>query len=195
VKELAKGFNHLARKGGDDMHKKVVCLCASLVFVLGLAAAASAAPWAQVWYGGMVSKYATGMVDVDTGIWVFNPNTKKNLKARIIVYDKYGTQVATEVLYDGGAPSLIAPFGYGWITLGMLVGPTECQKFTFCINFTKGNTLPIAPVVEIKEIIYTEPRLPAEIHNNINYQYIKTWSETSLGGPNGTGFFWTGGGG
>lgn len=184
------------------MHKKVICLCATLVFVLGLAATASAGPWAQVWYGGMVSKYALdhpelpGYVDVDTGIWVFNTNTKKNLKARIVVYNKYGVYVADSLLHNTTGPSLIPPFGYGWITLGMLLPTgTECQKFTFCINFTKGNVVPIAPVVEIKEIIYTEPRPPAEIHYNTNYQFIKTWSETSLGGPNGTGFFWTGGGG
>jgi hypothetical protein len=131
------------------------------------------------------------LVDIDTGIWVFNPNTKKNLKARIIVYDKYGVQVATSVLYDGGAPALIPPFGYGWITLGMLIPLPGCepQKYTFCLNFTKGNTVPIPPVVEIKEIIYTEPRPPDGIHEGLNYQYIKTWSETSLGGPNGTGYY------
>jgi hypothetical protein len=135
----------------------------------------------------MVQKDPDGKVSVDTGIWVFNPNTKKNLKARIVVYDKYGTQVATSLLYDGGAPALIPPMGYGWITLGMLVGPCEAQKFRFSLNFTEGNVVQVAPTVEIKEVIYDQPVLPDQIHNP---QAIKCWSETSLGGPNGTGFRW-----
>jgi probable HAF family extracellular repeat protein len=138
-------------------------------------------------YGGMVQKDLDGKVSVDTGIWAFNPNTKKNLKARIIIYDKYGTQVATSLLYDGGAPALIPPMGYGWITLGMLVSPCEAQKFKFSLNFTKGNVLQVAPSVEIKEVIYNQPVLPDEIHNPLA---IKCWSETSLGGPKGTGFKW-----
>jgi hypothetical protein len=138
-------------------------------------------------YGGMVQKDQDGKVSVDTGIWVFNPNTKRNLKARIFVYDKSGTEVAVSLLFDGGTPALIPPMGYGWITLGMLVGPCEAQKFGFHLKFSKGDYVSKCPVVEIKEVIYNQPVLPDEIHNP---QAIKSWSVTSLGGPNGTGFRW-----
>ena len=68
--------------------------------------------------------------------------------------------------------------------------PDLATKYTFRLAFYKGPTTPKAPVVEIKEVIYDVPPdsgvSPVDIFQP---DLIRTWSETSLGGPNGTGYF------
>ncbi len=189
------------------MQKRIVCLFAALVLVLGLAAVSSAAPWGQIWYGGYVNvitpttidpetgAFVFGTVTADTGIFVFNPNPWPAIVVKMIVFDKKGTRLWSGYLFDGlleGDPqpkARISPYGWGWITLGMVPnlpqGP-PATKYTFVLNFYSGPANPKAPVIEIKEVLYTTAVSPIDIFTP---DVISDWSETSLGGSSGTGFF------
>jgi len=178
------------------MRKKLICLCATLVFVLGLAAVGAAAVLqGEIWYGGYVSKYSTQLVDADTAIWVFTPKNAP-IKVKMIVLNKYGEVVWSGYLLNGNAEiQWVKKYRYGWRTLGQVVGPCEPQKFTFKLSFlTAAGAPPMAkmPVVEVKEMIFTEHVNPGDIMpgGTPSYDKIKTWSETSLGGNYGTGAFW-----
>lgn len=192
------------------MQKGGICLLAALVFVVGIAGVSSAAPWGEIWYGGYVDvvtpttvdpgtgQIIFGTVSADTGIFVFNPNGRPAVKCKITVFDKKGTNLWSGYLYDGllsGNPqpkALIPPHGWNWITLGMIPLPVTdlATKYTFRLAFYKGPTPPKAPVVEIKEVIYDVPQgsgvSPVDIFQPDS---IRDWSETSLGGPTGTGYY------
>lgn len=181
------------------MNKKIISLILSLVFVLGLAAVSFAQDWAEIIYGGYVSVTVSAPVTVlaDTGIWVFNPNLSP-ITCRIShVIDKYGNVlVHNDLLYDGGTPITSIPGGgHGWTTLGLMLtkmqapGPeVGTYKLTYRIA-CNGQALRV-PVVEVKEVIYTTEQViePGAAPNPIfNPLVIKTWAETALGGPTGTG--------
>lgn len=133
-----------------------------------------------------------GTVRADTGIFVFNPNPRPAIKVIMFVYDKYGQLMWSGNLYNGlleGNPqpkALIKPHGWGWITLGMIPLPPgpPATKYTFRLRFSKGPVDAKPPVVEIKEVIYFTEVSPIDIFTP---EAIRTWSETSLGGPYGTG--------
>jgi hypothetical protein len=170
------------------MHKKLIILIAALVFVFGLATVSSAQVWGEIWYAGYVSKYATGAVDADTLIVLINPNTTRpGIKCQITVLDKFGVLIGKSLLYDGTLPTaVVVPGGYNWITLGQIVPPIEPTKVNWRIQCTGGPTPHKAPVVEVKEILYTQQVAPEDWKNP---SVIRCWSETSLGGPTGTGYF------
>jgi hypothetical protein len=159
----------------------------------------------EIWYGGYVRVLTPtvlpnifGTVNADTGIFVFNPNSTP-IGAWITVIDKKGNIVHQGPLYDGlldVPPNLqpdpvIKPGGWAWITLGMTpipASPDLATKYTFRLTFKQkpGAPVPKAPVVEIKEVIYTMEVSPIDI---LQPDFIKMWSETSLGGPSGTGWY------
>ena len=180
------------------MNKKVISLIVSLVFVLGLAAVSSAQEWAEIIYGGYVSVTVPAPVVVlaDTGIWVFNPNLSPITCRVSHVIDKHGVVLLTnQSLYDGGTPITSIPGGgHGWTTLGLMLtqrpapGP-EVGSYKLTYRIVCSGQAARVPVVEVKEVIYTEPQLiEAQATNPIyNPSVIKTWAETALGGPTGTG--------
>jgi hypothetical protein len=192
-------------KGGNNMHKKIISCVAALVFVLGLAAVSFAADWAEIIYGGYVTVTLPNPVNVlaDTGIWVFNPNINPITCNISHVIDKHGNIILTNApLLDGGKPITSIPHGgHGWTTLGQLltlpgieiedlVGTNKLLFRVVCTG-QAGR----APVVQVKEVIYTEPQViePEPGTEPWNPIYIPTlireWAETSLGGPWGTGKF------
>jgi hypothetical protein len=185
------------------MKTKIISLILSLALILGLAAVSSAQEWAEIIYGGYVTVTTTTpagiMVLADTGIWVFNPNTFPIMCNISHLIDKYGNiTLGNAPLLDGGQPiSSIPRGGNGWITLGQLLawipapGPElGTNKYTFRIACT-GNTARV-PVVQVKEVIYyTEQEILHEVgvipNPILDPTKIRTWAETSLGGPTGTG--------
>lgn len=182
------------------MCKKIVMLAMALVFVVGLAGISSAADvnvYGQIVYGGYVMKTSEGepfgTVKADTGIFVFNPY-RGSIAVIIGVYDKHGTMVYRGPLYDGllegqVEPRItIPPNGWGWITLGMTrIPPGPATKYTFKLSTLCSSVVPSRmPVVEVKEVIYNGEVSPIDIFNP---DQIRTWSETSLGGNSGTGYF------
>ena len=172
------------------MHKKVISLVAALVFVLGLAGMSSAAapPLGEVWYGGYVTTTPEGLVTADTGVFVFNPNGRK-VRVSMTVFNKYGNKLWQGQLLDGfEAIKTIPGHGWGWRTLGDVLIEAgiqgESSKYTFKLAFF--GDVPKVPIVEVKEVIYNQAVNPQDIFQP---ELIRTWSETSLGGPNGTGFY------
>lgn len=187
------------------MRKTFMSLAVALVFVLALASVSSAGLYGQIWYGGYVHVLtpsdppaAFGTVDADTGIFVFNPNTRP-IKVLICVFNKKGqVMYGPAALFDGlleGNPqpsAFIPAFGWGWITLGMTPIPasTLATKYTFLLLCYSDLTSPRAPVVEIKEVIYdVQPGQGVSPVDIFTPAGIKFWSETSLGGNSGTGYF------
>jgi hypothetical protein len=132
---------------------------------------------------------------------VTNSHPTKPLYASIEVFDKQGTSFGAPIaLYNIGSPwlnSAIAANAYGWITLGMIVnrdthdpwGFPAGEKFSYRIYTTLADNL-VPPVVEVKQVVYTtgQPEFPGEIIWQT--ELFKTWTETSLGGLNGTGVVW-----
>jgi hypothetical protein len=197
------------KEGGDNMKRNVVIvtvLLCVLVFA-GLGHAAPAGPYGRqmIMYDGYLYKTAAPVntnVLADTLIVVNNSHGSIWCPVWIQVFDKYGTEVASSTLFNGGISlgnntppneNAISPNGFGWITLGMLVARTThdpwdwepaAEKFTYKI--TAGlKQKPV--VVEIKQVIYNsiQPYAGEAIWQPAN---IKTWAETSLGGLRGGGF-------
>ena len=180
------------------MNKKIISLILSLALILGLAAISSAQEWAEIIYGGYVTVTgaAPGSIIVlaDTGIWVFNPNPTPITCNISHLIDKYGNIILTNAqLLDGGQPITSIPRGgNGWTTLGQLLAPLGQEvplgtnKLLFRIACT-GQAARV-PVVQVKEVIYTTEQEILPGYNPIlNPSVIRTWAETSLGGPTGTG--------
>jgi hypothetical protein len=149
----------------------------------------------EIIYGGYVSVVAPLVVRADTGIWVFNPNTF-TIQCTMQVFDKYGAFVWSGLLYDGGQQvSSIPRGGHVWTTLGMVPGiPVGTAKYTFRLLFSASQNFR-APVVEVKEVIYTMDKMIYISEGRVVFNpiyaptVIQTWAETSLGGPVGTGKF------
>lgn len=178
-----------------------VLVVACLVGLAGNGLAAEDA-WGKIWYGGYVHKTSDdgewGAVRADTGIFVFNPNESgPKLAVKLFVYSKKGYRIAATKLYngllEGNSKQLlgIPPKGWGWITLGMIpeirAYVDHGTKYTFMLRLAGGPTgNHLAPIVEIKEVIYEQDVSPLSIFSPA---VIKTWSGTSLGGPSGTGYY------
>ncbi len=180
------------------MHKKIIFLVAALAVVLIFASISPAQEWAEIIYGGYitVTGAAPGSIIVlaDTGIWVFNPNPTPITCNISHLIDKYGNIILGNAqLLDGGQPITSIPRGgNGWTTLGQLLAtpgvevPLGTNKLLFRIACT-GQAARV-PVVQVKEVIYTADQEIMPGYNPIlNPNGIRTWAETSLGGPTGTG--------
>lgn len=156
------------------MYEKLVFFVA-IISIFAIAASAFAVPPFMekqlIIYDGYLEKDATGGVLADT-LFVVN-NTNKSgvsLEVWIEVFDKHGNLVAEGTLYNGGIPLVnnqIPRYGYGWITLGMIVprptyDPMDLpggEKFVVKIVTGKGDPGATKPtIVEVKQIIY-EPNL------------------------------------
>lgn len=163
----------------------------AIILVLAMATVSWAEPLTgvhRITYGGYVEKYPDGTVDADTLITVFNPNnvavgTAQN-PVGITVYDKYGRKVIDSKLLNGGNPITTLPVkGWGWQTIGNLIPSPElphATKYTFIVWWTKPAVTPYRQlVIEIKEIVYTEPVYPTE--GPWMPMLIKFWSEAAVG--------------
>jgi hypothetical protein len=199
-------------KGGVNMYKKLVYLV-GILSIAALAGAYLAAPPFTVKQVIVYDGYLQQDVDfptpgtttlvADTLFVVNNGNKTAQLPVWIEIFDKYGVSVHEGTLYNGGNPltgNLIPVDGFGWITLGMVVGrdsqdpygvPTYGEKFLVKISTGKGDSGQTkAATVEVKQVIYAAP---LEIQNDDagepiwNAALIKTWAETCLGGRNGPG--------
>ena len=197
------------RKGEAIMHKKlafVVAIACVLAFAGSAVGAIPPGTSCIISYDGMVKNdpAGTGAVLVDTLIVVTNSHPTAPMYVYIDVFDKYGTQVGTQqTLLNGGTPlsnNMIPGNGYGWITLGMILQAAgrithdpwgfedRAEKFSFRIYTNKAGNL-IPPVVEVKQFIYTNLESPGEAAWNPSIW--RSWTETSLGGKNGTGIVWS----
>ena len=138
-----------------------------------------------IFYEGMVNKDGQGLVTVDTGIFVANPNAKP-VKVWIMVFNKDGEEIYQGPLYDHYEQRQSIPaYGFNFITLGMVFPQTQeaVGKYTYAILWDDAATLPL--VVEVKEVIYNAPVDPKDILKP-SPEIIKSWSETALGGKTGT---------
>ena len=187
------------------MLKKLMIIIAALVLVLSLTTMSSAQEWAEIIYGGYVhvTLYVPSPPSVfvlaDTGIWVFNPNPTPITCNISHLIDKYGNILLLNApLLDGGQPITSIPRGgNGWTTLGQLLTlvapplepPLGTNKLLFRVSCT-GQAARV-PVVQVKEVIYiTEQEVSGDSPGSnpiLNPVNIRTWAETSLGGPTGTG--------
>ena len=181
--------------------RKSIFLTLIMLTVLALAASAFAAPpftvKQRIVYDGYLQQSGTGPFSVlaDT-LFVVNNANAVQLPAWIEVYEKHGLLIAEGPLFNGGDPiSSIAPNGFGWITLGMVVNnPTHDpwgfaggQKFVVKISTGPGDPGAIKPtIVEVKQVIYTvSQQYPGEAIWQAGL--IKTWAEAALGGLRGPG--------
>jgi hypothetical protein len=171
--------------------KKVIFF--SVILVLALATvgwAAMPATGPRITYGGYVEHYPqSSNVIADTLICVFNPNEATVTNVGIAVFDKDGLQVADAALLDHGVPiTSIQPKAWAWTTLGRHVPPGPATKYTFVVYWKKPGAI-LTPnrglVIEIKEILFTEPVYPGESAWMPNY--IRSWSEAAIG-KGGTGY-------
>jgi len=188
------------------MYKRfAIGLAVVCVFVLAgtaLAAPPFGAPW-MISYDGYLQQTDPGggtqLVQADTLIVITNSHPSRNMGVWIEVFQKDGTNVYAGNLYDGGqllpltgSTPTLGGNKWCWITLGMVVnratvdpwGFTGGEKFSFRIYTAPSIT---APVVEVKQVVYSTPMEipPGELI--WQSQYFKTWSEAALGGLNGTG--------
>lgn len=100
---------------------------------------------------------------------------------------------------NGGTPleNNKMPFsGFGWITLGMIVGRDTVYPWgfpageKFLVKISTGKCDPGATkpaIVEVKQVIYN-PEMTVDAGEAIwRADYFKSWAETCLGGRNGPG--------
>jgi len=175
----------------------------ALVCVFAFAGSALAGPpfytpWMITYDGYLQQTYTPGVgisLQADTLIVVTNSHPTKTMGVWIEVYEKGGELVYEGTLYDGGEllfNSALPPNEWCWITLGMVIGRTTGdpwgtdggEKFSFRIRTAPYVT---APVVEVKQVVYSEPMHFPAGQLIWQSQYFKTWSEAALGGLNGTG--------
>lgn len=187
------------------MRKRFVFILA-LFFLVGFAGSALAAPpfWApwMISYDGYLQQ-TIGLeqqsLQADTLIVITNSHPSRDMGVWIEVFQKDGMNVYAGNLYNGGQllplTGNIPTLGgnkWCWITLGMII-PRDTQdpwgflageKFSFRIYTAPAV---IAPVVEVKQVVYSNPSEipPGELI--WQSQYFKTWSEAALGGLSGTG--------
>jgi len=146
-----------------------------------------------VFYLGYLDKTQDGVL-ADTLITV-TQGSKLPVPVYLLVYDKYGNEVAESWLADGGQQVInVAAKGFAWITLGMIVGRATLnplgspggEGFSFKITSGKygGNLKPT--LVEVEQAIYhSRQQNPGKaIWNPAN---IASRSETALGGVCGPG--------
>jgi len=183
--------------------RKAIFLTLIVLTVLALAASAFAAPpftaKQKIVYDGYLQQSgqsAPFTITADT-LFVVNNANAVQLPAWIEVYEKHGLLIAEGPFFNGGNPiSSIAPNGFGWITLGMIVNnPTHDpwgfpggQKFVVKISTGPGDPGAIKPtIVEVKQVIYGPPTtmLPGEAIWQAGL--FKTWAEAALGGLRGPG--------
>lgn len=181
------------------MKRTLICLCLAMSFFAGFPGAASSAItwWGDIWYAGYVAKGMDQMLCADTLIVLINPNGVQ-IEAILFVYDKKGNEIKRGRFLDGGVVTrTIPPSGYGWLNLSRLVpgidpGAGELgtkYSYRIRIGWPDGVSPPKvvkAPVVEVKEILFDS----CTFNSVWDPTSIKSWSETSLGGDNGTGFYW-----
>ena len=175
--------------------------------VLGFSAAAVAAPpfgapW-MISYDGYLQGVYGGEswtnVSADTLIVVTNSHPSRNAGVWIEVFDGAGNPVAagkTLYAYNGTgaiplAGNILPPNAFGWTTLSDHVNRTTVdpwniasgEKFSYRIYFAPAD---FPPVVEVKQVVY---KFPAEFPLEMiwNTEGFASWTETSLGGLNGTG--------
>ncbi|MBW2195604.1 MAG: hypothetical protein JRF37_08565, partial [Deltaproteobacteria bacterium] len=143
--------------------------------------------------GGYLDKTQDGVL-ADTFVTVTHGNNRWPGAAKIIVYDKYGERVAEQPLINGGGTlenNKVPVNGLGWITLGMVVyrvtntpfGSPGGERFSFQIATGRS----VKPsVIEVKQVVYNSRQIDPEkaIWNTAN---IASWSESALGGKEGTG--------
>ena len=195
------------------MYKKLVFFVAilSIVVLAGSALAAPAFTVKQIIvYDGFLQQDVDypepgqTLVVADTLFVVNNGNKQATtqLDVWIEVFDKHGTFIGEGTLFNGGSPLVNnkIPFhGFGWITLGMIVGrdtqdPWEFaagEKFHVIISTGKGDPgATKAATVEVKQVIYEQPpegmTIPAG-EAIWRADLFKAWAETCLGGRNGPG--------
>jgi len=128
-----------------------------------------------------------------------NKNATTQLDVWIEVFDKHGTLIDEGTLYNGGSPleNNKIPFsGFGWITLGMIVGRDTVdpwgypagEKFVVKISTGKGDAgATKAATVEVKQVIYEAGNEAPAGEAIWRADLMKTWAETCLGGRNGPG--------
>ncbi|MBN1843099.1 MAG: hypothetical protein JW883_12580 [Deltaproteobacteria bacterium] len=181
------------------MYKKFA-IGLALVCVFAFAGAAVAAPpfgapWMISYDGYLQQTVGPQTLQADTLIVVTNSHPSRNMGVWIEVFDKYGVSVYAGTFYNGGgllSGNILPGNQWCWITLGMVVpratvdpwGFAAGEKFSFRIYTAPSVT---APVVEVKQVVYSTPTEipPGELI--WQSQYFKTWSEAALGGLNGTG--------
>jgi len=201
------------------MQKKLV-LILSLFCVLALAASAFAAPPFTVKQIITYDGYLQQDVDFQTvgvtllvadTLFVVNNTNKSAVQVPvwIEVFDKKGTQVADQTLYNSGTllpNNQIPKNGFGWVTLGMLVGRDTKdpwgfpagEKFLVKISTGQGDAGKTkATSVEVKQVIYHETEIsPGEWVPGTTQppgeaiwraDTIRAWAETALGGLRGPG--------
>jgi hypothetical protein len=173
-------------QGGGKMKRVII-----LTMVMALALAGTA--WAdlptqgqRITYGGYVGNMnQAGMVDADTLVCVFNPNEVIVPGVGIAIFDSSGVKLTDLPLLDpktGQHVSSIQPKGWVYMTLGTCLPPMlrPPLKYTYVVYWIKPVTIPWRGIViEIKEILYTQPVYPWE--GCWMPSLIRAWSEAPLG--------------
>lgn len=192
------------------MYKKIVFFVAILSIVALAGSALAAPPFAVkqiIVYDGYLQQDVDSpepgqtLLVADTLFVVNNgnKNATTQLEVWIEVFDKDGTLIGEGTLYNGGTPLVNnkIPFsGFGWITLGMIVGRDTAdpwgfpagEKFVVKISTGKGDAgATKAATVEVKQVIYAADMTIAAGEAIWRADLMKTWAETCLGGRNGPG--------
>lgn len=165
-------------------------------------------PWVEyiIAYDGYVERHFAAPLPfftADTLFVINNPHPADWLNVWVEVFSKKGDLVWEGEVWDGGVQvSQIAPNGFGWFTLGMILdivllntkdpfGNQGAEKFF--VRISTGHlmsTVAIVPTVEVKQVIYKqEIGEPGE--RIWQPSLIGSWSDVALGGNRRTtGVIW-----
>jgi len=156
-------------------------------------------------YDGYVERHTTTapLFTADTLFVVNNPHPFANMNVWVEVFEKKGELMWQGELWDGGVQVLqIAPNGFGWFTLGMILnmigldtrdpfGNPAAEKFFVRISAAHpGDPFEIIPTVEVKQVIYKQEVFQPGL-TIWQPLLIGSWSEAALGGNRRTtGVIW-----
>jgi hypothetical protein len=188
--------------------KKTILLFALFGFLMFPATVQAALPpWVEyiIAYDGYVERHTVTapFFTADTLFVINNTHPIDWMNVWVEVFEKKGNLVWEGEVWDGGVQvPQIAPNGFGWFTLGMILnmigldtvdpfGNLAAEKFFVRISCGHlQNPIEIVPTVEVKQVIYKQEVVQPGLAIWKPW-LIGTWSEAALGGNRRTtGVIW-----